>query len=584
MRAILRFWPDLKPRIAVYTLIIVLTAIANGISLVIPVITGAAIDGPIAAKRLDALWWPVLGIVAVGCAEAVAIWARRMLAAPLTSQLEVTWRARIYDHLQFIAISRHDAWQSGQLLSRATSDLSQLRRFFAFGAPFILVIPVTLVVGLVILAVLHPVFALVMLAAAVPTIITTTIFERRYRVASRLSQDQVGELTTSVEESVQGIRILKAFGRSPWSAARYRTLASGLRDTEITKARLDSFMWSLLIVLPDLALAAVLAIGTVGVVNGWLTVGSLVAAVSVMTFMRIPVEMLGFLLADAVMAATSAARYWEVVDIEQDITDPGGDIDPDPPVRAFTGELRFDGVDFRYADADRDQLHGVDLTVAPGRTIALVGATGAGKTALVSLIPRLRDATGGAVRLDGTDIRELPVNQLRRNVSVSFEEPILFSASVRENVALGHPGTGDDAVWEALRITAAAEFVAELPGGLDTQIGEQGLSLSGGQRQRLALARAVIGKPRVLVLDDPLSAVDVDTEDRVQTALRAVLAESTTIVVAHRPSTAALADAVAVLDAGRIADVGTHDELLARSPLYRDLMGATEREEVAGQA
>ncbi|SMY00425.1 MULTISPECIES: ABC transporter ATP-binding protein [unclassified Brevibacterium] len=586
MRPLLRFWPDLRSRIGVYIVVLALTLLANGIQLIIPLITGHIIDGPIAHRDLSGLWLPVFGVLVIGIAEAVALWARRLLIAPVVAQWEITWRSRLFDRLQYTSVAIHDSWESGQLLSRAINDLSQLRRFFAFGIPFLVTTPLIIIIGTIILTFLHPVFGLIMLIMAVPTIATVTVFEKRYREASRRSQDTVGEITTEVEESIQGIRILKSFGRSPWAAQRFSHLSRKFQGLEVRKAKLDSWFWSVLILLPTLAQAAIVAVGTWGVVQGWMTIGTVVAGVTISMVMRMPIEMLGFLLADALMALTAAARYWEVIDIRHDITDADGRIADAPDVGRYKGELDFDNVDFHFADTDRDTLKNLNLHIAPGQTLAIVGATGSGKTTLASLVPRLQDVTGGSVRVDGTDIRELPVNEVRNLVSVSFEDPILFSTSVAENVSMGAPGVDDDAIWHALEITAAKDFVERLPEGLDTQVGEQGLSLSGGQRQRLALARAVIGAPRILVLDDPLSAVDVDTEDRVQRALREILPDSTTLIIAHRPSTSALADAVAVLDEGRIVALGTHDELLGSSALYRELMGASAAAEhsTPGQA
>ncbi|MGO2843877.1 MULTISPECIES: ABC transporter ATP-binding protein [Brevibacterium] len=579
MRPLLRFWPDLRSRIGVYIAVLALTLLANGIQLIIPLITGHIIDGPIAHRDLSGLWLPVLGVLLIGIAEAVALWARRMLVAPVVAQWEITWRSRLFDRLQYTSVAIHDSWESGQLLSRAINDLSQLRRFFAFGIPFLVTTPLIIIIGTIILTFLQPVFGLIMLIMAVPTIATVTVFEKRYREASRRSQDTVGEITTEVEESIQGIRILKSFGRSPWAAQRFSLLSRKFQGLEVRKAKLDSWFWSVLILLPTLAQAAIVAVGTWGVVQGWTTIGTVVAGVTISMVMRMPIEMLGFLLADALMALTAAARYWEVIDIRHDITDTDGKIADAPDVRRYQGELDFEDVDFHFADTDRETLKNLNLHIAPGQTLAIVGATGSGKTTLASLVPRLQDVTGGSVRIDGTDIRDLPVNEVRNLVSVSFEDPILFSTSVAENVSMGAPGVDDAAIWQALEITAAKDFVERLPEGLDTQVGEQGLSLSGGQRQRLALARAVIGAPRILVLDDPLSAVDVDTEDRVQRSLREILPDSTTLIIAHRPSTSALADAVAVLDEGRIVALGTHDELLGSSPLYRELMGASATSE-----
>ncbi|WP_366521033.1 ABC transporter ATP-binding protein [Brevibacterium sp.] len=583
MRPLLRFWPDLRSRIGVYILVLVLTLLANGIQLVVPMITGYIIDGPIAHRDLSALWWPVLGVLVIGIAEAVGMWARRMVVAPVVAGWEVTWRSRLFDRLQYTSVAIHDSWESGQLLSRAVNDLSMLRRFFAFGLPFLLSTPIVLAVGSIILVLMQPVFGLIMIIMAVPAIIAVAVFEKRYRETSRRSQDTMGEITTDVEESIQGIRILKSFGRSPWAAARFSLISQRLRALEIRKAKLDSWLWSVLLLLPTLAQAAIVAVGTWGVVQGWTTVGTVVAAVTISMVLRMPIEMLGFLLADALMALTAAGRYWEVIDLRHDITDADGRVDDDPEVGHYRGQLSFEDVSFHFSDTDRLTLDHLDLRIEPGQTLALVGATGSGKTTLASLVPRLQDVTSGTVSIDGVDIRTMPVNELRHLVSVSFEDPILFSASVAENVEMGAPGADEEEIWEALEIASAKDFVSRLPEGLDTQVGEQGLSLSGGQRQRLALARAVIGRPRILVLDDPLSAVDVDTEDRVQRALREILPDSTTLIIAHRPSTAALADVVAVIDGGRIAAQGTHEELLESSPLYRELMGASAIAEAHAQ-
>lgn len=317
-----------------------------------------------------------------------------------------------------------------------------------------------------------------------------------------------------------------------------------------------------------------LGLGAWGVLEGWVTIGQVVAALTITWILRMPIEMLGFLLADFLISITAAQRYWEVLDEDIGIEDPAGGIDDAAAVPSAEGRLEFTRVGFTFDDGERPLLHDVNLTVEPGETLALVGPTGSGKSTVVSLIPRLHDVTSGAITIDGRDIRDIPLNALRGLVSFAFEDPILFSDTIRANVEMGAPGASEDEIEQALRIAAAWDFVQALPDGLETQVGEQGLSLSGGQRQRVALARAIIGKPRVLVMDDPLSAVDVDTEDRVQRALAEVLPDSTTIVVAHRPSTALLADRVAVLDGGTVVETGTHRELTANSATYRNLMGA----------
>jgi ATP-binding cassette subfamily B protein len=438
-----------------------------------------------------------------------------------------------------------------------------------------------MVAGVAVLAWLSPVLGLVIGVIAVPLVVLTLLLERRYSVAARLGQDQAGDLATVIEESALGIRVLKSLGRGRRLTARFVTDARGLRGTELLKVRLLAALWAVLVTLPEAAIALILGLGAYGVAEGTLTLGTLVAAVTVMTYLYWPIASIGWLLASNAAAATR--RYWEVRDVVPAITDPEDPIAVPLPVH---GELVLRDVSFRYPGGHVEVLRGVDLTVPPGETMALVGATGSGKTTLTALVARLYDVTGGAVLIDGIDVRDVRLADLRTAVAIAFEDPVLISASVRENVALGFPSASDDQVWEALRVASADGFVAALPWGLDTRIGEQGMSLSGGQRQRLALARAVIGHPPLLVLDDPLSALDVQTEAEVEAALRRVLGGVTALVVAHRPSTVQLADRVALLIDGRIAAVGTHTGLLAADPEYRRLLASMqddptgEREEV----
>lgn len=592
MHDLLRFWPDVRPRVWRYVVSILLALVSTGVGFFVPVLTGAAVDGPIAQRDLRGLALLVAAVAAVGLVEAASQLIRRTITAAMTAEWEVLWRRRLFAHLQRLDVAHHDAWDSGQMLSRATNDLSMLRRFAAFGLPFIVITPFLITMGAIMLAFIHPVFVVILLVMALPTMVGVAWFSSRYKIASRAAQDVMGEVSTSVEESVQGIRVLLAFGRSPWATARFRAIVDRLRDHEITKVRLEAWLFGAVMVLPQLAMVGFAIVGAWGVVDGWITLGQTVAALTLMMYLRMPIEMFGFLLGDALMSATAAARYWELMDQEPRITDPDRDARPAvgaaaeatdaaPRPAPQPGVLEFDDVVFQHDDADAPLLRGVSLRIEPAETVALVGTTGSGKTALAALVPRLFDVTGGAVRIDGVDVRELALSDLRSRVGVAFEEPILFSASIRENVAMGTQAIegadtiDEERIREALTIAQAADFVAELPDDLDTEVGEQGLSLSGGQRQRIALARAVAGRPPFLVLDDPLSAVDVETEDRVQQQLRTVLDTTTALIVAHRPSTAALADRVAVMDAGRIIAVGGHEELLATSAVYRDLMGVS---------
>jgi ATP-binding cassette subfamily B protein len=355
---------------------------------------------------------------------------------------------------------------------------------------------------------------------------------------------------------------------------RFGDDAQRLRSAELVKIRTLGLFWALLEGHPQLVLAGATVGGVYAVAHGELTIGELVAFLTLYLRLIWPIVSLGWLLALTEEASTAAQRIYEVLDTPPTI------VDPVTPVAAEQGTtLRFEDVHFRYAGADVDVLRGVDLDIRAGETMALVGGVGSGKTTLTALVPRLYDVTGGRILLGGVDVRDLRLDQLRHAVTTAFEEATLFSASVRENLTLGRAGITEDDVREAIAV-AQSDFVYQLPYGLDTRIGEQGLSLSGGQRQRLALARAVLGRPRVLVLDDPLSALDVHTEAQVEEALRRVLASTTALVVAHRPSTVLLADRVALLSDGRIAAVGTHSELLASVPAYRALLAQESELEV----
>ena len=541
--------------------------------LVFPLVIQQIIDGPIAGRDLSALW-PYTGILlALGFFEAALFWVRRMLSARPTMRVEAAMRAAIYDHLQRLPVSFHDRWPAGQLMSRAVSDLSTIRRFLAFGVVFLAVNLTTFVVGVVILLSLSRQLGVIIAALAIPLVALCFYYESRYQVLARRSQDQVGDLATMVEESVLGIRIVKAFGRSGHLASRFLTRARDLRSTEIGKGRVISKLWAVIVAVPEIAFAVTLFLGIRQVAGGELSAGTLVAFSGVALGLRWPIDSIGWLLAMSNDAASATQRFFEVLDSPITVSSPER---PRSTGSAARGRLRFSGVRFRFADAapvTGELLRGVDLDIAPGETVALVGATGSGKTTLTCLVNRLYDVTGGCITLDGIDIRDLDLAELRSRVAVAFEEPTLFSASVRENVLLGAPDGSDDDVRQALRV-AQAGFVDDLPWGLDTRIGEQGLSLSGGQRQRLALARAVVGRPVVLVLDDPLSALDIHTEAQVERSLRSVLAGTTALVVAHRASTVQLADRVALLSDGRITAVGTHSQLMATVPAYRDLLAS----------
>jgi ATP-binding cassette subfamily B protein len=442
----------------------------------------------------------------------------------------------------------------------------------AFGAIMLVVTTLTVVIGIAVMFSMSWQLALIFLAAAVPIMAYGFRFRTRFSKVARRSQDQAGDLATTVEESVHGIRVLKAFGRSREALENFNEQAEELRQTEIAKAKHLATFSMVVTLLPELALGAGLVVGIMLAADGQLSIGALVAFFATAAVIATPVEFSGMLLAMALTAKTAIDRHFEVMDAANTITS------PDQPRRPeqLKGALSFNNATFAFEDApDKPILKEVNLDIRPGETMALVGITGSGKSALLQLVPRLYDVTAGSITIDGVDLREFSVEQLRTVVGVAFEDTTLFSNSVRDNVLLGAQIRDQAALEEALDV-AQAHFAYSLPEGLDTLIGDEGLSLSGGQRQRIALARAIAAKPKVLVLDDPLSALDVNTEELVEARLREVLAETTTLIVAHRPSTVALADRVALLEDGRIAAVGTHAELLAGNEHYRYVIASLE--------
>jgi ATP-binding cassette, subfamily B, bacterial len=576
----------LRPYYGQIAFMLVAALIGAGTEIVIPLLTKAAIDGPIAVSAAGGphhghgLLVPIgLAAIALGISEVIFNLIRRWVQASSVSGLEQAMRDDVYQHLQDLEPGFHDAWQSGQLLSRATTDLSAIRRFVGFGIVFMVTSTASFIVIILLLSRLDLLLGLLTAAVFAPVTALCLRFERRYAVLSRRVQDEQDELATAVEEAAAGIRVIKALGRRTEAAAAHLQLGLAVYRTQVAKARQRGAFWASLDLLPNIIIALILLLGALSVASGHLTTGGLVAFVALVLQLVWPIEAMGYILSLGEEAATAAQRVYEILDTPPTITSPPPATEPAvliPGQRSSdqpTGRLVLDHVGFSYPGARHPVLRDVCLELSPGETVALVGATGSGKTTLLHLIARLADATAGTIRLDGTDIRDLPLPVLRSQVGCAFEDPTLFSVSVRENVALGVPGASDEAVAEALAV-AQAGFVDDLPWGLDTRIGEQGMSLSGGQRQRIALARAMLSGPSVLLLDDPLSALDVHTEAKVTAALSRVLATSTALVVAHRPSTVALADRVAVLEDGAITAVGTHHDLLATHPHYQYLMSS----------
>ena len=564
-------------------ILMVLTALAvEAGEIAIPLLAKAMIDDVIDRGERGLLLPIGLLAVGLGALSAVLSLIRRWIQGSSVAGMEKTIRDEMYQRLQRLEPAFHDEWQSGQLLSRATTDLSSIRRFAGFGLVFLFISLTTFAAVTGLLISLNWWLGLATAVLFAPVLFFCVRFERRYKVLARRSQDQDGDLTTLVEEASTGIRVLKALGRAPEAELSHYQQAAKLGRTRVEMAQVDGIFWSTLTLVPNAVIALVVVLGAFAVAHHQLTIGGLVAFVTLALQLVWPVEALGYILASGEEAATAAQRVLEIFDTEPAITstplrqserERAGTSLATGPVQA--AHVRFDRVSFSYPGSARPVLRDVDLAVTRGETLVLTGATGAGKTTLLHLLPRLADVSGGRVLLAGRDVRDIPLGELRSAVGCAFEEATLFSTSVRENVTFGVSGATDEEV-EAALTAAQARFAYDLPWGLDTRIGEQGMALSGGQRQRVALARAIMSRPEVLVLDDPLSALDVQTEERVTQALRSVLAGVTALVVAHRPSTVALADRVALLQDGVIAAVGTHRELLGRSAAYADLMSMEE--------
>jgi len=548
-----------------------ITSVAAQIA--IPLLTKSVIDGAIAHGARRMLVPLGLAAIGLGMVEALMNMIRRWIQADAVAQIEKTIRDALYAHLQRLQASFHDEWQSGQLLSRATTDLSTIRRFAGFGLIFLVINVLQFTAVIVLLVRLNWWLGLITAAVFTPVLPVCLRFEKRYRVLSRRVQDQQGDLATQIEEAATGIRVLKALGRGKEAAARHDVQATAVYETQVEKAGLLGSFWALLDLIPNAVICVILVLGTVAVSRHALSLGGMVAFITLALQLVWPVEALGYIIASGQEAATAAQRVLEIFDTKPEILSAERtEVLSTAPAH---GHLEFRHVGFIYPGAADPVLRDVVLDLPPGKTVVLTGATGSGKSTLLQLVPRLADVSSGAVLLDGTDIRSLPLGDLRAAVGCAFEEATLFSASVRENVTFGAPAASDAEV-EAALTAAQARFAYDLPWGLDTRIGEQGMALSGGQRQRIALARAILARPAVLVLDDPLSALDVHTEERVTRALHQILAGVTALVVAHRPSTVALADTVAVLSGGVVAATGTHRELLGSCPEYANLMSASE--------
>jgi ATP-binding cassette subfamily B protein len=565
VRIFLRLLGFLRPYRSGVVWSLVLAGFAMAATVAIPWLTGKAVDQIDAGDR-DGLVRLTVVIVAVALLRVIFSVARRLVAGKVSLGVEYDLRNGLYGHLQTLELGFFDTQQTGQLMSRLTVDLQSVRFFLGYGLVFIMQSALTILLAAVAMFALQPALAAVSLIPVPFVVLVAGRYGRISRPALQDVQQRVAELTADVEENVSGVRVVKAFAAEERQLERFRGVVARVFERSMFATRLRAFYNPFIGFLPNLGLAVILLLGGRQVINGTLSLGDFTAFYAYLLMLIGPMRTLGIALGMAQRATASGARIFELLDREPRLVAPPH-ARPLPP---GNGHVELRSVSFDYQGGP-PVLREIDLDVPAGATVALVGATGSGKTTLVQLLPRLYDVTGGVVLIDGADVRELDLDSLRRSIAVVSDDPFLFSATVHENIAYARPDATREEVELAAERGQAAEFIADLPRGYETRVGERGLTLSGGQRQRLAIARALLADPRILILDDATSSVDATTEQEIKRALREVMAGRTTFVIAHRLSTIALADDIVVLEDGRIAARGTHAELLEESELYAEI-------------
>jgi len=543
-----------------------LAVVSQALGLVVPWLTGRVVDDAVTNHDHERLWMLVGVIVVVGTVKAIVMVARRLLAGNLSLDVEYDLRTGVYRHLLTLEQHYHDDHQTGQLLSRATADVTAIRVFLGYGLIFITQYLALVLAVIALLIWTSPWLALASFVLAPLMVWMSARYSRRSFPVLRDVQQRVADVTTQAEEAIVGVRVIKAFAQEDREVERFRDRSEAVFHRQVDSTRLQATYQPLLDLVPQLGVAIVLFAGGVAVANGSLTIGGFFQFNLYLGMLVMPLRMVGMWVGQVQRAVASGSRVFELLDTEPTLHTP----EHPTALPAGGGELRLEGVRFGY-DPERPILHEIDLVIPEGRTLALIGRTGSGKSTLAALVPRLYDVQAGRVLVDGVDVRELDLGELRRSVATVSQDTFLFSASVRDNIAFARPDASDATVEQAARRAQAHDFISKLPKGYDTIIGERGLTLSGGQRQRLAIARALVADPRILILDDATASVDATTEARIRLALREAMAGRTTLIIAHRLSTLALADEIAVLDHGRVVSQGTHDEIVGSSPIYDEI-------------
>jgi ATP-binding cassette subfamily B protein len=546
--------------------------LVSGANLVAPLLVGRAIDVGIALRRADALVYAVAGLVAVALARGLFTFLQGYLAERASQGVAYDLRDALFGQMERLSFSYYDRVQTGQLVQRLTNDVEQIRSFAGSGVVQLANAVVMLLGAAALLFYLDWRLALVALAVVPAIALLLVRFVGLIRPLFGQVQQNVGRLNTVLQEDLSGVRVIRAFAREDYETARYKAVNDELLDTNLQTVRVFANNFPFVFLLANLGTLAIVWFGGWQVINGGLSIGELVAFNTLLGFMLFPILTIGFLSASISRAGASASRVFEILDAPLEVTDKP-DAFPLPPLKC---RVEFDDVSFRYPGSEREILRGVSFAVEPGGTVAILGTTGSGKSTLVNLLPRFYDATGGAVRLDGHDVRDVTLSSLRAQIGTVLQEARLFSGTVRDNVAFGKPDATDEEVREAAKAAQADEFIRGLSDGYETVIGERGVGLSGGQRQRIAIARALLVDPRLLILDDSTSAVDAETEAAIQETLDRLMREKhrTVFVIAQRVSTVRDADLILVLDEGTIGAMGTHEELRSTSELYNEILGS----------
>jgi ATP-binding cassette subfamily B multidrug efflux pump len=550
-------------------------ALVTAANLVTPLLIRYVIDDGITPGSASAILWGALGLVGVALVRGLFNFTQGYWSEKASQNVAFDVRNRLFDKIQSLSFSYHDRAQTGQLMTRLTSDVEMVRQFTGMGLFQFINALIMLFGSATLLLVMNWRLALIVLATIPFMLLLVGRFLMTIRPLFERVQARLGALNTILQENLAGVRVVKAFAREPFEASRFYDANQAYLKINLQTVRAFAANFPLIFFIFNLGTLGIVWVGGNMAISERLSLGELAAFIAYLNFMIFPIMMIGMLGAMVARAAASARRIFEILDAQSEVTDRPGAA-PLPPIQ---GRVAFEDVTFRYLGGERDTLSGVSFAAEPGQTVAILGATGSGKSTIINLIPRFYDVTGGRVTVDGHDVRDVTLDSLRSQIGIVLQETTLFSGTIRDNIAYGRPDAGDEEVIRAAQAAQAHDFIMEMPDGYQARVGERGVGLSGGQRQRVAIARALLLDPHILILDDSTSSVDAETEYQIQQALDQLMMGRTSFVIAQRISTVRNADLILVLDRGRLAAMGTHQQLLAESPLYAEIVYSQLRED-----